>query len=777
MASIFSPEGLSGASARHPWRTIGIWIVVLIIAGVYALGGLNDVITTDMRLTADFESMVGLRKLEESPALSDTANATETILIRSHDGTTVDDPAFREITDEVAAAVRQLQGDWEGTPPKGPPSPLDLLRGETGNGGAQVINYYELVQFGQEEIEQLVSKSRTVLMVPVTFAQRPGDVRITEYMDVVKQFGNDRFAVTTIGTLSINEEFSQVAAEDLIQGELIGVPIALLVLVWVFGALVAPGLPLALGIFSIGTALGIVTLIGQFEELQLFIENMVTMLGLAIGIDYSLFIVERYREQRRLGYDKQRAIEIAGGTAGKAVLFSGLTVILALIGVMLVPINIFFSLGLGAVIVVAVAVVLTLTLLPAMLSLLGDRINWPRKTPPPMTTVEANGDIYHGFWGRVAKVVVARPAVSAILAIAILLAMAWPVIDLQTGFTGPAQMPKGEVSDAYEVLATEFSAGVLGPVEFVFEGERTGQAEAAIRQFQIRLEETGEFTPFVQPVTWDEEAGLGVLEGTMMFAPSSDEAYKLIDRIRNEIVPETTGRVEGLETWVTGQSAIEDDMLHMLGDRTPLVFAFVLTLSFILLMVAFRSLIVPIQAIIFNLLSVGSTWGIMVLVFSKGFMRDLLGYDASPIIESWIPILLFCILFGLSMDYHVFLLSRIREHYDLSHNNHDSVALGLRSTGKIITGAALIMVVVFGAFSTGSLLALQQLGFGLAVSVFLDATIVRSVLVPSVMTLLGDRNWWLPRWLEWLPDVRIEGEPAVPVSGEEKVLAGSAARE
>lgn len=770
MTSKLSPEGLSGISARHAWRTIGIWVVVLIVAGVYALGGLNDVITTDMKLTGDFESMTGLHKLEDSPALSDSANASETILIRSHDGTTVDDPAFADITDDVVSAVRTLQGEWEGEPPKGPPSPLDLLSGKTE--GAQVLNYFELNQFGAEEIEQFVNDDRTVLIVPVTFAQLNGDVPITQYMDVVDDFGNDRLSVTTIGTLSINEEFSGVAADDLIQGEAIGVPIALLVLIAVFGALIAPGLPLVLGIFSIGTALGIVTLVGQFEELQLFIENMVTMLGLAIGIDYSLFIVERYREQRRLGYDKQRAIELAGGTAGKAVLFSGLTVILALIGVMLVPINIFFSLGLGAVIVVAVAVVLTLTLLPAMLSLLGDRINWPRKTPPPAEE-KTNDDIYHGFWGRITRVVVTRPAISAILAVILLLGLAWPVLDLKTGFTGTAQMPEGEITDAYAVLEEEFSAGLLGPVEFVFEGEHTDRADAAIADFQSRLEETGEFSPFSQPIVWDDDDNLAVLEGTMVHAPSSNEAYELIDRIRNEIVPETTGQVDGLETWVTGQSAIEDDMLAMLGDRTPLVFAFVLALSFILLTLAFRSLVVPIQAIVFNLLSVGATWGIMVLVFSKGVLRDLLGYNASPVIESWIPILLFCILFGLSMDYHVFILSRIREHYDLTHNNHESVAVGLRSTGKIITGAALIMVVIFGAFSTGSLLALQQLGFGLAVAVFLDATIVRSVLVPSVMTLLGDRNWWLPGWLNWLPDFRIEGEPPVPAEDvEKKTVAG-----
>jgi len=550
---------------------------------------------------------------------------------------------------------------------------------------------------------------------------------------------------------------------------MIGLPIALIVLIFVFGAIVAPGLPIVLGLFSIGTALGIVTLAGQFGDLQLFIENMVTMLGLAIGIDYALFIVERYREQRRLGDNRQRAIEVAGGTAGKAVLFSGMTVILALIGVMLVPFNIFFSLGLGAVIVVAVAVSLTMTLLPAMLSLLGDRINWPRKTLPQVQPQAEDVDHYSGFWGTITRIVVARPVLSALAAIILLGLMAWPVMDLKTGFTGTAQMPPGEITDAYAVLEKDFSAGMLGPVEFVIQGEHTNETEAVLQKFQDDLQATGEFLPFSEPVRWDDETGLAVFSGTMTHPPSSDEAYALIHRIRDEIAPASIGKSDNMDLWVAGQSANESDTVEMLSDRTPIVFAFVLSLSFILLTLAFRSLIVPLQAIVFNLLSVSATWGLMVLVFSKGFMRDYFGYHPSPVIEAWIPILLFCILFGLSMDYHVFLLSRIREHYDLTHNNSESVAVGLKSTGKIITGAALIMVVIFGAFSSGSLLALQQLGFGLAVAVLLDATIVRTVLVPSVMTLLGDRNWWLPGWLRWLPDLRIEGKASAAMPFDEPV--------
>lgn len=759
MASTFSTEGLASVSARHPWKIILGWNLILVVAGAYALNGLGEAVTTEIEITEDVESVVGVETLRDS-SLADIATAGETIVIRSFDGTTVDDPAFAERTTQVVAAVRELQAEWSGEPPAGPPGPEELLSGESR--GAQVLNYYELIDISGPVAGQMVSEDRTVVIVPVSFDSQDEAIAIQEYIDVVERFDGDRFDVTTVGSLSINEEFSAIAADDLIQGEMIGIPIAIFVLIFVFGALMAPALPLILGLLSIGITLGLVTLVGQVVSLQLFIENMVTMLGLAIGIDYSLFIVERYREQRRLGYDKQRAIELAGATSGKAVLFSGATVILALLGVMIVPLNIFFSLSMGAILVVAVAVALTLTLLPAMLSLLGDRVNWPSKTPPPAAEDATSDHLYSGFWGKITRVVVARPMVSLIIAVTLLLVLALPALDLETGFTGSSQMPPGEISDTYDVLEEDFSAGLLAPVTFVFEGEHTDDVDQAIAQLQTELGATGGFAPFSEPVKWDDQNQIALLTGTMVYAGSSEEAYSLIENVRDDIVPATMGEVDGLETWVAGQSAAELDMLDVLRADTVLVFAFVLSLSFVLLTLAFRSIVVPIQAIIFNLLSVGATWGILVLVFSKGFLRDFFGFTPSPVIESWAPILLFCILFGLSMDYHVFILSRIREHYDVTGNNSESVAVGLRSTGKIITGAALIMVVIFGAFSTGSMLALQQLGFGLAVAVFLDATIVRTILVPSLMTLLGDRNWYLPSWLAWLPNISIEGEDPEP---------------
>lgn len=273
------------------------------------------------------------------------------------------------------------------------------------------------------------------------------------------------------------------------------------------------------------------------------------------------------------------------------------------------------------------------------------------------------------------------------------------------------------------------------------------------------MEESGDFAPMVEAPVWSEDGETVLLSTTLLVPGDTEGAYDIIRWLRSEALPATVGEVGG-ESWVTGDPAFNLDFVSMVTEYTPRVFLFVLTLSFVLLTLAFRSIVVPVTAIIMNLLSVGAAYGLMVLVFQKGFLADQLGFTQTPTIETWIPIFLFCILFGLSMDYQVFLLSRIREHYDVCGDNRESVAVGLRATAKIITGAALIMVVVFAGFAAGRLVMLQQIGFGLAVAVLIDATVIRSVLVPSVMVLVGDRNWYLPNWLGWLPDVRIEGEPA-----------------
>lgn len=765
MHSRFSLGRLAGWCAANPWKVISTWGVVFIAASILAGAGLSNVLSNEFRLTTDFNSVVGLRELQNS-SLAESVSINESIVIRSLDGTTVADPAFREHVDEVTGAVRTLQGGWEGEGPTAPPDPMALASDSVV--GSYVLNYYEIQDVlanpqvralaersgATEQVDALVSESKTVLLLPVVI--HSDNASIGDYIDTVERFDTDRFEVTTIGNLSINEEYQRVVAEELVTAETFGVPIAIVVLVLVFGSLVAPVVPLVLGVMSVGIALGIVTILGQLGDLQLFIQNMVTMLGLAIGIDYSLFLVERFREQRARGQSKQRAIEIAGATAGKAVVFSGITVILAMLGVMLVRINIFYSLSLGAIIVVSMAVVLTATMVPALLSLVGDRIDWPRKRAVHSHEIDAS-NMYSGFWGRITKVVVDRPWVSLVSAIVVLLILASPVLRMETGFSRQGQLPPGDVTDAYRTLESDFSAGLLSPVYIVFTGERTEESEAAIGKYISEMEASGDFVLVSDP-RWSDDGRVAEVQATLAFEGSSERAYTLVDRLRHEMVDSAFGDNPAMKVYVSGQSAGESDMIDHLDSRTLVVIGFVLALSFILLLLAFRSIVVPLKAILFNLLSVGAAWGIMVAVFSLGIGRDLLGYNESPIIEMWLPILMFCVLFGLSMDYHVFIVSRIREHYDISHDNHESVAVGLRSTGKIITGAAAIMVVVFIAFSMGSMLSIQQLGFGLAVAIALDATIIRSVLVPSVMTLAGHWNWYLPKWLEWLPDLRIEGD-------------------
>lgn len=765
MDSKFSLGRIAGICAANPWKVVATWTVIFVAASIIAGVGLAGVLSNEFSLTTNFNSVVGLQKLEES-SLSDSISVTESIVIRSLDGTTVDGPAFREHAGGVTTAVRTLQGEWDGEGPTAPPDLLALASDSIE--GSYVLSYYEIndalanpqvralaEQSGATaQVDALVSDSRTILLLPVVINSE--DYSIGDYIDTVEGLDTERFEVTTIGNLSINEEYQRVVAEELVTAEKFGIPIAIVVLVLVFGSLVAPVVPLVLGVMSVGISLGIVTIIGQFGDMQLFIQNMVTMLGLAIGIDYSLFLVERFREQRARGQSKQRAIEIAGATAGKAVVFSGITVILAMLGVMLVRINIFFSLSLGAVIVVSMAMLLTATLVPALLSLVGDRIDWPRRRAVHGEEIDAS-NMYSGFWGRITKAVVDRPWVSVVGAVVVLLFLASPVLQMETGFSRQGQLPPGDVTEAYNTLESDFSAGLLSPVYIVFTGERSAESEAAISEYIAEMEASGDFVLVSEP-KWSDDNSVAEVRATLAFEGSSERAYDLVDRLRGEIADATIGQVPGMEVYVSGQSAGELDMTRHLDDRTMVVIGFVLALSFGLLLLAFRSVVVPLKAILFNLLSVGAAWGIMVAVFSFGIGRDLLGYNESPVIEMWLPILMFCVLFGLSMDYHVFIVSRIREHYDISHDNHESVAIGLRSTGKIITGAAAIMVVVFGAFSMGSMLSIQQLGFGLAVAIALDATIIRSVLVPSVMTLAGDWNWYLPKWLEWLPDLRIEGD-------------------
>jgi RND superfamily putative drug exporter len=704
---------------------VGIWVVLVATAGILSAQLLGSALTTSVGFTDNPESARAAALIKEVRGES----ATSEFIIVSHDTLTVDSPAFAAYVGDVQATVGSLDS----------------------TAVVDVGSYLTL--------DGPVSESGHTALLPVTLAGEGSDAAsgnaeiLGGTIDEINQPVG--FETLVAGPQSVANDINKVAEEDLATGEMIGIAVALVVLVLVFGTVVSGVLPIIVGVVSIAVSMGLATLVGQVFELSFFVTNMITMIGLAVGIDYSLFIVSRYREERAAGLDKIDAIVSAGGTASRAVFFSGLTVVLALIGMLLLPNTIFRSLGTGAILVVLVAVAASMTLLPAILSLLGDKINWLR--------VRKRGslDTRSTFWDRVTTLVMGRPVVSLVVSAGILLVFATSFLWIDTGFAGVSTLPDEiESKQAFEILETEFAGGLASPVEVVVQGPDTGRTLSALRT-SVALD--GRFGPAVIDEASTPE--LAILSLILPGDVNSVASLEAVRDLRSKIVPSATD--PDIDVYVGGETATAVDFLNQTDTYTPIVFAVVLGLSFVLLTVAFRSIVIPAKAIVMNLLSVGAAYGLVVAFFQVGvgpeWVKDIasfLGFSQVEVIEDWIPLFLFSVLFGLSMDYHVFLLSRIKERFDITRDNAESVAYGLRTTGALITGAAAIMVAVFAGFAAGRLPTFQQMGFGLAVAVLLDATIVRTILVPASMKLLGERNWYLPSWLEWIPNVSIEGTPA-----------------
>lgn len=603
--------------------------------------------------------------------------------------------------------------------------------------------------------ESLVSEDRHATIIPLSINSWDNIGRVQALIDDARR--NSDFDINITGGATLDEDFNELSTHDLKEGELMfGLPMAIIVLVFVFAALVAAALPLVVAIVSIIIALGLAMLFAQALTISIFLTNMVFMMGLAVGIDYCLFIIARFREERARGREKHEAIGRAGATASSAVFFSGMTVVLALTSLMLVRHDLFISLGLGAILVVSVTIVASLTLLPALLGLLGDRVDRLR-LPFFYRLQSRSGEQSGGMWDRISRAVMRAPAVSILLSGGLLVAAAIPVIDIDIGTAGVSTFPdRFESKKGYLALQENFPAGLAEPVVIVVDGPIDDPAvQEGISRLRGLLADDDAFGPVHEQV--NPKRDMARLEVPVAFGEArSDAATAAVKRLRGEYIP--AAFVDDSATvLVTGETAEVVDHVNLGNNGLVMVIPFVLVLSFVLLTVVFHSLVVPVKAVIMNLLSVGAAYGLMVLVFQKGIGNDLLGFQQTETIEWWVPSFLFAVLFGLSMDYHVFLLSRIRERFQETGDNAGSVAYGIRSTGRLITGAALIMVAVFVGFASGDLVMFQQMGFGLAVAVILDATIVRSVLVPASMRLLGRANWYLPSWLNWLPEYRAEG--------------------
>lgn len=713
-----STESIARASALHPWRTVFLWVAAVVVSlGIVALL-LGDTLTTEGQVTSETDSNRAEELVAEHfpPREGSVERATSEIVVVSFEDGEVEEGRVQALADELR-----------------------------GLGATNVVT--------AAEGEGLVSADGGATLVLVGLGEN--EDALPDVVDAVQALDEEPGVEAAItGDLTVDEDFSRLSEEDLQKGELFfGAPAALIVLLLVFGTVVAGVIPLALAVLAIVVALALTAIVGQAFELSVFVTNMIFGMGLALGIDYSLFILSRFREERAQGREKLDAIETAGATASRAVLFSGAAFVLAMTGLELVPNTIMRSLATGAILVGIVSVVAALTLLPAVLSLLGDRVESLRI---PYFGRTASAGTESRFWGRIVRAVMRRPVASLVAAVALLLAAAVPVLSLETGTAGISTLPdRFESKRGFLLLNREFPGQTTDPVRIVVEGDTSSaDVRTAVEELQAdlaRREIFGEPTVETSP-----DGTLVALAVPVAGDALSSEAVAAVRELRQEVVPEVFAG-SGAEAFVGGATAEDIDYYDVMDSWLPIVFVFVLGLSFVLLTIAFRSIVVPATAIAMNLLAVGAAYGLLVLVFVNGVGNEIFGFQQVDIVEAWVPLFLFAVLFGLSMDYQVFLLSRIRERFAQTGRNDEAVAFGVGSTARLITGAALIIIAVFAGFARGDLVMFQQMGFGVAVALFIDATIIRSVVVPATMTLLGRWNWYLPSWLSWVPDVHVEG--------------------
>ncbi len=714
---------LAVACARHPWRTVGAWIGAIAVAVLLVGSLLGDNLTSEGHVTNNPESLRGYDLLAER--FPQKQEFDELVIVRSETLRT-DAAPFRAKVAGLAAALRAT-------------------------GGTESV-----IDFDTSGDKSLVSPDGHAELIVVTLVE-PGEDHIADVMGVVKEAdGQGGFATAITGEFTLDHDFGEVSERDLQNGELrLGMPAALIVLIIVFGALVAAALPLMLAIVSIAVALGLTALVSAQWELSLFVTNMLTGMGLALGIDYALFVVSRFREERASGREKTDAIAAAGATANRAVMFSGSAFVLAMTGLLLVQSTIMRSLALGAILVGIVSVIAALTLMPAVLQLLGDRVNALRV--PVLGRQIDRPTSESRFWGAIVRRVIARPAISLAVGVLILLACAVPVLGLNIGAAGISTLPDDLTSkQGFLALQQSFPATSADPATVVIDAPMSSpEVRGAVKELEGAL--AGD-PRFGRPSLEVSPAGdLGALSVPLVGDALSDSAVEAVRDLRSDYVPAAFGGSDA-KVLVTGTTAENIDYFDVMGRWLPIVLVFVLGLSFVLLTVAFRSIVVAGTTIALNLLSVSAAYGLLVLVFQEGVGSGLFGFQQVDVVEAWVPLFLFAVLFGLSMDYQVFLLSRIRERFSQSGDTTDAITFGIGSTARIITGAALIIVAVFAGFAAGDLVMFQQMGFGIAIALLIDATLVRSVLVPAAMQLLGRWNWYLPGWLEWLPHVEVEGQ-------------------
>jgi uncharacterized membrane protein YdfJ with MMPL/SSD domain len=711
-------------SAQH--RKLAIWGWIAFVVAAVVVGG-----AVGTKTLSDNEQGVGeSKRADQALERGFPESAAEQVLIQApKGGEGPHDPGFQAAVAEVESRlgklgfVRDLQGPYE-----------PGNQGQVSSDGRSALVEFRIPETPRIDPEQKVGAA---LAATRAAAHDHPLLRIVE-----------------VGGASAEKAISDSLGEDFAKAETTSLPVTLLILVVVFGALVAAGVPLILALTAVGATIGLLGPISQLFPVAEQISSVVLLIGLAVGVDYTMFYLRREREERAAGNGERASLEAAAATSGRAILVSGFTVMVAMAGMYIAGDPTFATFATGTILVVAVAMIGSLTVLPALLAWLGDRVEKGRLPLIGRLKRHTGGR----FWPALVDRVLRHPKVAAAAALAFLVALAIPALSLHTANTGANGLPKDmPIVKSYDRIQATFPGGQDPAAVAITAADVTAPPVAkAIAELRAGVGADSEHFGGDATVRIGKDHEVAEVQVPLVGNGTDDRSTAALAQLRDHLIPQTVGAVPGADVAVGGETASSVDFNDLLAQRVPLVFAFVLGAAFLLLLFSFRSLVIPITAIGLNLLSVGAAYGLVVWIFQDGHFEDLLGFTSTGSITAWLPLFLFVVLFGLSMDYHVFILTRIREAYDRGMSTEEAVAHGLKTTAGVVTSAAAVMVAVFAIFATLSFLDFKQMGVGLAAAILIDATVIRGVLLPATMKLLGDRNWYLPRWLEWLP--RVGGE-------------------
>jgi RND superfamily putative drug exporter len=703
--------------SRHHWPVIGLWVAVAVV--LVAISSAAGSKTSENLTLPGTGSTISTELLEEN--LPEQAYGSNPLVFEAPAGKKLTEPRYATAIEETAARLAKLPNVNSAESP--------LRQGS-----------------------KTISKDQRIAYIPVVLADGPGEINEEEAQEILDT-AKPAEAVGVSASIGgyVGQQLSKPATEF---AEVVGLVAAVIILLFAFGTATAMMLPIVSAVFGLACALSIIKLLEHTAQVPGVATTLATMIGLGVGIDYALFIVTRHKLQLGEGMELRESIARATATAGGAVVFAGFTVIIALCSLAFAGIPLVSTLGFTAAIAVVVAVCAAATLLPALLGALGPRINSLRVH---LGRTHPDDRKPHG-WLRWADAVADRPWRSATAALVVLFVLALPIFQLQLGQNDISALPKDSTSrEAFEGLKTGFGPGVYGPLLISSEFSSPQEAQQVLPRLQKATGEAGDVAAVTEPAC-DKAGTVCVYTLISKSEPWKDETVDLVENLRDEVIP---GALEGTKasSYVGGQTAGYIDLATKIAEKLPLMIAIVVALSFIVLLIAFRSLLVPVKAAAMNLISVAAAYGVVTAVFQLGWGVSLIGLDHAIPIVSFVPLLMFAILFGLSMDYEVFLLTQMKEHFKETGDARAAVVQGVANTGRVITSAAAIMVCVFTSFVLVSDPVVKEFGIGLAAAIAIDSTLVRCLLVPAVMVLLGKRAWWLPGWMEKVvPKFSIEGE-------------------